>query len=249
MCVGLTPTEGSNPSLSATPNRGSVSNGWFQRFKLIQFAPGGYTGEVRKVPMQRVKNSFWLVLSLALLVSCTYESKEDVSKLPATDINKLNISEFEGSRSKSDGQIEASLDAGEAIEGHPVVQENVKTERGTVVPVEVEGKWKAVKLLVKNKKDEERNEMKTINLGSAFELEDSGIKVTVGPFLPNFVMSQKAYTSSGNELTNPAVQLVVEQNGKTLYTGWAFAKYPTMYAFEHDDYALQLMDYIPIEVS
>jgi hypothetical protein len=62
-------------------------------------------------------------------------------------------------------------------------------------------------------------------------------------------MSQNAYTSNGNELTNPAIQLVVEQNGKTLYTGWAFAKYPTMYAFEHEDYALQLMDYIPIDVS
>jgi hypothetical protein len=134
-------------------------------------------------------------------------------------------------------------------ENHPNVQEKVKIERGVVVPDGVKGKWKAVKLLVKNKKDEERNEMKTITLGSSFELEDSGIRVTVGPFLPNFVMSKKAYTSSGNELTNPAVQLVVEQNGKTLYTGWAFAKYPTMYAFEHDVFALQLMDYIPIDVS
>ena len=110
-------------------------------------------------------------------------------------------------------------------------------------------KWKAVKLLIENKKDVGLNEMKTITLGSSFVLDDSGIKVTVGPFLPNFVMSQKAYTSSGNELTNPAVQLVVKQNGKTLYKGWAFAKYPTMYAFEHEDFALKLMDYIPIDVS
>ena len=50
-------------------------------------------------------------------------------------------------------------------------------------------------------------------------------------------------------MTNPAVRLVVEENGKTLYEGWAFAKYPTMYAFEHDEFALQLMDYIPADVS
>ena len=209
------------------------------------------SGEERKEFLIRfIKNSLWLVLTLSFLMSCTYESKEDIADLPATDISKLNISQFEGSRSKSVQQVEASGSYGrQATEGHPDVQERVKIERGVVVPAGVKGKWKAVKLLVKNKKEAERNEMKIITLGSSFELEDSGIRVTVGPFLPNFVMSQKAYTSSGNELTNPAVQLVVEQNGKTLYTGWAFAKYPTMYAFEHDVFALQLMDYIPIDVS
>ena len=190
-----------------------------------------------------------VVLALAILAGCTYESKEDFADLKKTDISKLNVSQFEGSRSKSP-QVKAGLDI-QAVdnENHPSVKEAVKVERAVVLPEEADGKWKAVKLLIKNKKDEARNQIKTIILGSSFTLEDSGIKVTVGPFLPNFVMSQKAYTSSGNELTNPAVQLVVEQNGKTLYTGWAFAKYPTMYAFEHEDFALQLMDYIPIDVS
>jgi len=203
-----------------------------------------------KVLVYFFKSKVWLILVLSVFIGCTYESKEDIANLPATDINKLDVSQFEGSRSKSVQQVEAPDSYGSPVtENHPHVQEKVKIERGVVVPDGVKGKWKAVKLLVKNKKDEERNEMKTITLGSSFELEDSGIRVTVGPFLPNFVMSQKAYTSSGNELTNPAVQLVVEQNGKTLYTGWAFAKYPTMYAFEHDVFALQLMDYIPIDVS
>ena len=203
-----------------------------------------------KVLVYFFKSKVWLILALSVFIGCTYESKEDIANLPATDINKLDVSRLEGSRSKSVQQVEAPDSYGSPVtENHPNVQEKVKIERGVVVPNGVKGKWKAVKLLVKNKKDEERNEMKTITLGSSFELEDSGIRVTVGPFLPNFVMSQKAYTSSGNELTNPAVQLVVEQNGKTLYTGWAFAKYPTMYAFEHDVFALQLMDYIPIDVS
>jgi hypothetical protein len=190
-----------------------------------------------------------VILATALLMACTYESKEDIASLKETDINKLNISQFEGSRSKNP-QTQAGLDSqAPDDESHPSVQVAVKVQRAVVVPDESDGKWKAVKLLIENKKDEGRNEIKTITLGSSFLLEDSGIKVTVGPFLPNFVMSQKAYTSSGNELTNPAVQLVVKQNGKTLYTGWAFAKYPTMYAFEHEDFALKLMDYVPIDVS
>jgi hypothetical protein len=193
-----------------------------------------------------------VALTLVFIVACTYESKEDIASLKETDINKLNVSQFEGSRSNAPQEaiLDKGLDGQVPDDGsHPAVQEAVKVQRAVVVPEEAEGKWKAVKLLVKNKKDEARNEMKTITLGSSFELEDSGIKVTVGPFLPNFVMSQTAYTSGGNELTNPAVQLVVEQNGKTLYTGWAFAKYPTMYAFEHENFALQLMDYIPIDIS
>ena len=196
-----------------------------------------------------IKYRVCLILALSLFIGCTHESKEDIADLPTTDINKLNVSQFEGSGSKSVQQVDAGYAAKATDENHPNVQEAVKVERGIVVPDGGKGKWKAVKLLIKNKKDEERNEMKTVALGSSFELEDSGIRVTVGPFLPNFVMSQNAYTSNGNELTNPAIQLVVEQNGKTLYTGWAFAKYPTMYAFEHEDYALQLMDYIPIDVS
>ena len=91
--------------------------------------------------------------------------------------------------------------------------------------------------------------MKTTALGNSFELEGSAIKVTVGPFMPNFVMTQTNYTSNGNELNNPAVQLVVEEKGKTLYEGWAFSKYPAMYAFEHEEFAFQLMDYIPEDVS
>jgi hypothetical protein len=213
------------------------------------YGSGDFPCEAGKVIVRLIKNNTWLVVALFLLVSCTHESKGDVADLPTTDINKLNVSQFEGSRSKPAQQVDAGYADKAADENHPTVQEAVKVERAIEVPDGVKGKWKAVKLLIKNKKDEERNEMKTIDLGSSFELEDSGIRVTVGPFLPNFVMSQKAYTSSGNELTNPAIQLVVEENGKTLYTGWAFAKYPTMYAFEHEDYALQLMDYIPIDVS
>jgi hypothetical protein len=217
----FTPTEGSNPSLSAI----------FEGENLISF------------------KKYIAVMLLAYLVGCTYENKENIAELKKRDISKLNVSQFEGSRSKSP-QVEAGLDNKEADErNHPSVQGSVKIERAVVLPEESVGKWKAVKLLIKNKKDESRNEMKTITLGSSFELENLGIKVTVGPFLPNFVMSKKTYTSSGNELTNPAVQLIVEQNGKTLYTGWAFAKYPTMYAFEHESIALQLMDYVPIDVS
>ena len=82
-------------------------------------------------------------------------------------------------------------------------------------------------------------------MGGSFELEGSTIKVVVGPFLPNFVMTETNYTSKGNELTNPAVQLVVEENGKTLYEGWAFAKYPRCTLSNTNEFAFQLIGLYP----
>lgn len=139
--------------------------------------------------------------------------------------------------------------SGGEVKDHPDVEETEKLERQVYIPKDVEGKWKAVKILVRNKADEGKNELKTAEIGSSFVVADSGIKVTVGPFLPNFVMDRGTYTSMNNQVINPAVQLTVEENGKILYKGWTFAKYPTMYAFEHDVYALELKDHIPVDIS
>lgn len=157
----------------------------------------------------------------------------------------------EGSDTKPPLQ-EAGLEEGSAsdVNGHPDIgKEQRSVQRELVLPEDVQGKWKAVKIMIRHKKDEEKNEMKVVNLGDQFDLGDSGIHVRVGSFLPNFVMSQNAYTSNGNELVNPAIHLKVEEGDKVLYDGWTFAKYPTMYAFEHEAYALQLMDFIPAPVS
>jgi len=186
---------------------------------------------------------------VALLIGCSGSGDSDTPPPQAKRISEVDVPQFEGSRSQPIQAAAETPSATNPDETHPGVKEGVKVERGIVVPQEVEGQWKAIKILVRNKIDESRNSMKTLSLGSSFELEGSAIKVTVGPFLPNFVMTQTNYTSKGNELTNPAVRLVVEEKGETLYEGWAFAKYPTMYAFEHEEFALQLMDYIPADVS
>ena len=189
-----------------------------------------------------------LAFVAVLIIGCSGGS--DDTLLPqAKTISEIDVPQFEGSKSKPHQvtikkELETNLD-----EIHPGVKEEVKIDRGIVVPKEVKGQWKAVKIMVRNKIDESRNSMKTASLGSSFNLGESGIKVTVGPFMPNFVMTQKNYSSKGNELINPAVRLRVEDKGKILYEGWAFAKYPTMYAFEHDEFAFQLMDYIPADVS
>ena len=125
---------------------------------------------------------YHIVLAMALLAACTYESKEDIASLKETDISKLNISQFEGSRSKSP-QVNSDLVNQIPSDGnHPSTKDAPKVKREVFVPEETDGKWKAVKILIKNKQAAARNETRPINLGSSFELEDSRIKVTVCPF-------------------------------------------------------------------
>ena len=131
------------------------------------------------------------------------------------------------------------------LDGHPQVDANKIILRKIVVPSEVEDRWRAVKILIRNKTDEERGGIKIVELGTSVAPGDSGLKVKVGPFLPNFMMDKTTYTSIGNEELNPAVQLVVEENGKIIYKGWAFKKFPSMYAFEHHVFSIKLLGAIP----
>jgi hypothetical protein len=140
--------------------------------------------------------------------------------------------------------------SGSSADDHPPITEDQKNvNRKIIVPKSVEGKWKAVKILVRDKTDEERSAMRTVELGSTFQLGDSGITVNAVEFFPNFVLDQASYTSMDNTLGNPAIHLVITENGKELYNSWTFAKYPGLYAFEHPRYGLQLMDFIPAPTS
>jgi len=203
------------------------------------------------IESQSVVRFFGLVLVL-LWVSvsgCTQtldkEQTEPTDSAPAISLAKGSNNQTEAPKKA----VQVAEGSGGDVRGHPDIQQSEKLERRVDVPKDVEGKWKAVKILVRNKAAEGKNELKTVEIGSSFMLENSGIKVTVGPFLPNFVMDQGTYTSMNNQVVNPAVQLLVEENGKILYKGWTFAKYPAMYAFEHEVYALELKDYIPVDVS
>ena len=198
--------------------------------------------------IQNIDKTFFLVC-MGVLIGCSESGDGDTLLPQSKRISEINIPQFEGSRSNPIQSVTEENTGVNSDEVHQGVKKGVKIDRIVFVPKEVEGKWKAVKIMVRNKIDETRSSIQTASLGSNFELEGTAIKVTVGSFMPNFVMTKTNYTSKGNDLTNPAVQLVVEENGKTLYEGWAFAKYPKMYAFEHEEFAFQLMDYIPADIS
>jgi len=191
----------------------------------------------------------FLVLLWVSVSGCSKTSDKEQTE-PLDQAPAINLAEGSGVQAEAPKKaVQIAEGSGSEVGAHPDVQQAEKLQREVNIPETVEGKWKAVKILVRNKTDEGKNEIKTVPIGSSFQIGDTGIKVTAGPFLPNFVMDQGTYTSMNNQAINPAVQLVVEENGKVLYKGWTFAKYPEMYAFEHDVFALELKDYIPEDVS
>ena len=162
--------------------------------------------------------------------------------LPEKSLSQL--SNIEGSSFKLNDKTRLK-ESGTNAGGHPQVNGKQFVPRETVVPSEVEGKWDAVKILVRNKENEKFEGIHTLNLGTSFVPAGSGLTVTVGPFLPNFMMDKTTYTSMGNEPLNPAVQLIVEEAGKIIYKGWAFKRFPSMYEFEHQLISIELLGAIP----
>ncbi|QPJ64604.1 MAG: DUF2155 domain-containing protein [Candidatus Nitrohelix vancouverensis] len=203
-------------------------------------------------------NSLGLAVLAMSFTACSMEADEPL-KLDAQQAKMPeNLPEGSSSRRAVEAANPQELQVAETYpegslggdnKNHPQVQGQEKLDRELFIPEDLKGKWKSVKLLVGHKKDEELTQIKTIDLGTSFELKDAGLKVTVGPFFPNFVMNKSSYSSMNNEPLNPAVQLLVEENGKRIYKGWAFANYPGLYAFEHDVYKVELLDFIPANVS
>ena len=195
------------------------------------------------------QEKIFLIFPLIFIFGCSIGTDNSVP-LPKKSLNQLGLnSERPLFKSASKAPQVLAKGSGNKLDGHPQVDANKIILRKIVVPSEVENRWRAVKILIRNKTDEEKGGIKIVELGTSVTPEDSGLKVTVGPFLPNFMMDKMTYTSMGNDELNPAVQLVVEENGKIIYKGWAFKKFPSMYAFEHQVFSVKLLGAIPAAIS
>ncbi|TAK09897.1 MAG: DUF2155 domain-containing protein [Candidatus Manganitrophaceae bacterium] len=112
-----------------------------------------------------------------------------------------------------------------------------------VVPDMVKGKWKAVKLMVEDKQSHQISEH-TVDIGTEYTLPGSEVKIKVGEFLPDLIIQGTVFTSVSNELKNPAVRVVISENGKELFRGWLFSLFPTMHPFQHPRFAVTLKDVV-----
>lgn len=116
-------------------------------------------------------------------------------------------------------------------------------EENVAVPDSVKGKWKDVQIEVLNKQTNQKNAV-VIPIGGETSIPDSTLKIRVENFLPEFSIDGTNITSVSNDPKNPAVQIVVKEDGKDIFRGWLFALYSST-QFEHPGYSLTLVGYTP----
>ena len=174
-----------------------------------------------------------VVCSLSLLIAAgACKKKEEKPPIPQTGMPGQQMGVPPGPQPGMPGQQQ----------GAPQGQMNIvvpKGEKTVVIPDSVKGKWKAVILVVSDKKTNKQQEY-TVNLNSDLKIPNSSLKVSVGEFLPEFRMDGLTLTSTSNEPNNPAVGVKVFDNDKEVFKGWLYAKFPTMHPFEHPNYGIVL---------
>ena len=116
-----------------------------------------------------------------------------------------------------------------------------------IVPDSVKGRWSAAKIIFEDKASRKKQEY-TVKLDSDFTIPNTGLKIRVGDFLPDFKMEGLTMTSASNEPKNPALAVRVYEGGKQIFPApgkqwaWLFAKVPSIHPFEHAKYGLILKE-------
>jgi len=117
------------------------------------------------------------------------------------------------------------------------------TTPATVDP-EIAAAWSGVRIRVVDREsgDEETFD---IPLGGADLLGDSGLVLSAGVFLPDFILDEDGITSRSAEPLNPAVRVVISEDGMEDFEGWLFAAMPEIHPYSNPRYEVLLVEGIP----
>lgn len=133
-------------------------------------------------------------------------------------------------------------------EEEPAVKTAKQPTSRILVPDDVRGQWKSVRIKVLDKSTA-KEETYTIDLGYEFTVAKSKVKVKVDYFLPAFVMQGRIMTSASNDLRNPAARIVISEEDLEIYRGWLFSRFPDTHSFQHERFSFSLIDFIPVKVE
>jgi len=119
------------------------------------------------------------------------------------------------------------------------------TGRAVRVPDAVKGKWRAVKLQVETKGGGSPPQTITLNVGAEVAVSGTKLKLRAEEFLPALQVKDNEITSGSNEPVNPAALMTIWEDGKQVFHGWLFSKFPDMQPFEHPTYRITLIEGVP----
>ncbi|QWR77502.1 DUF2155 domain-containing protein [Candidatus Magnetomonas plexicatena] len=185
------------------------------------------------------KAVIYVLLILFSFVSACSKHNEPVSEVPKNPAQYLvsqapHTAETQA-QEKSHGKIDmkSQKDNGDKDSGKHKVE--------ILVPDDVKNTWESVKLLITDKKTAKK-ETPEIKLNTDYKINGTDIVIKVGQFLPDFRMDTITITSMSNEPNNPAVNVTITEGGKEIFTGWLYSKFPDVHPFEHNKYAVTLVE-------
>jgi hypothetical protein len=127
--------------------------------------------------------------------------------------------------------------AGGGVQDIPAVAPEIQV----VVPENVKGTWKAVKLTIEDKVKNTTDDV-VVNLGSEYAIPGSKIRIKVGDFLPDFRMQGSVITTASEEPNNPAVHVDVYDGEEQVFKGWLYSRFPGIHPFDQEKYGIKLKE-------
>jgi len=107
------------------------------------------------------------------------------------------------------------------------------------VPPEVQEAYTGIRVQWKDSQSGKEGVL-DVPLGGTATVPGSTLEIQGEVYLPAFSMAQGTITSSGIEEQNPAARIGVTEDGKEIFGGWIFTRFPDVHPFEHPRYSLKL---------
>jgi hypothetical protein len=113
-----------------------------------------------------------------------------------------------------------------------------------VVPAEVTAAFSGVRIGWKDSQSGREGVVDVPIAGSA-KIPGSDLEIRTDVFLPSFSMSSEEITSTGIGQENPAARIAVVEDGKEVFAGWIFKRFPDVHPFQHPRFSLKLEGGVP----
>ena len=113
-----------------------------------------------------------------------------------------------------------------------------------VVPPEVTAAFSGVRIGWKDTQTG-REGVVDVPIGGSAKIPGSDLEIRTDVFLPSFSMTSDEITSTGIGEENPAARIAVAENGKEVFAGWIFKRFPDVHPFQHPRFSLKLEGGVP----
>lgn len=128
-------------------------------------------------------------------------------------------------------------------EGMGMAHGGARKESQVVVPEAVKAQWKSARIAVVDRATGKES-VQVVPFGTDKALPGTNLTIRLENPLPDFSMGDGVITTKSEKLENPALQLRVSEDGKEVFKGWLFAKFPDTHAFNHPKVGLKLVEFV-----